>query len=35
MKVNLSKALKDLGKVAKALAVVSKAGLEVLSLFKG
>ena len=35
MKGKLSKALRDLGKVAKALAVVSKAGLEVLSLFKG
>ena len=34
MKAKLSTALRDLGKVAKALAVVSKAGLEVLSLFK-
>ena len=35
MKVKLSAALKELGKVAKVLAIVSKAGLEVLSLFKG
>ena len=34
MKAKLSKALKDLGTVAKALAIVSKAGLEVLSLVK-
>ena len=35
MKVKLSTALKDIGKVAKVLAIVSKAGLEVLSLFMG
>jgi len=34
MKVKLSNALKELGKVAKALAIVSKAGLEVLALVK-
>lgn len=33
-KKELSTALKGLGKVAKVLAIVSKAGLEVLSLFK-
>ena len=35
MKAKLSTALKELGKVAKVLTIVSKAGLEVLSLFKG
>ena len=35
MKAKLSIALKALGKVAKALAIVSKAGLEVLALIKG
>ena len=34
MKVKLSTALKEVGKVAKILSIVSKAGLEVLSLFK-
>ena len=34
MKAKLSTVLKGLGKVASALAVVSKAGLEVLDLFK-
>jgi len=35
MKEKLSVVLKELGKVAKALAIVSKAGLEVLALIKG
>lgn len=35
MKDKLSVALEELGKVAAALAIVSKAGLEVLSLMKG
>ena len=35
MKAKLSTALKNLDKVAKALAIVSKAGLEILSLIKG
>jgi hypothetical protein len=35
MKAKLSIALKELGTVAKALAIVSKAGLEVLALIKG
>lgn len=34
MEVKLSTALKDLGIVAKALAIVSKAGLDVLALIK-
>lgn len=34
MEVKLSTALKELAKVAKVLAVVSKAGLEVISLIK-
>ena len=35
MKDKLSSALKELGKVAKVLTIVSKAGLDVLALFKG
>ena len=35
MKDHLSIALTVLGKVAKALAIVSKAGLEVMALIKG
>ena len=35
MKEKFSLALKKLAKVAKALSVVSKAGLEVMSLFEG
>ncbi len=35
MKEKLSHALKELGKVAKVLAIVSDAGLKVLALFKG
>lgn len=35
MKEMFSLALKKLGKVAAALSVVSKAGLEVMSLFEG
>ena len=35
MKEKFSLALKKLGQVAKALSVVSKAGLEVMSLFEG
>ena len=34
MKAKLSSVLKEVGMVAKVLAIVSKAGLEVLSLFK-
>lgn len=35
MKEKISLVLQGLGKVAKALAIVSKAGLEVLALIKG